>query len=391
MAFIKFTEKQERLKEEVREFLKKEMTPEAEAEFDPAGISAPFGIEPLRKVMVKEGERGWLLPWLPEEMGGINASYTDALVLSDSLAEGGAPSSGDNTYAAANIVAPTLHRIGNEEQKNYFIPKIAKGEIEIGIGYTEPEAGTDLAVAQMRAVPDEDGFIINGQKVFGTHAHAAAYHWLLARTDQSLPKHKGLSLLLVDINTPGITISPMWCIDDKRINEVFYDNVRVPKSTLVGELNKGFNYVMMALQFERNIPSGPLRWVFKKLVEFVEEKGLNKDAVVQDKLADLVTGIDIVTLLSYKIASLLDQGKVPIYESSAIKVFNSELMHNMFDMAIDLMGPYSVTLDDPKWGHFAYKLRVGYQRSLPLIFGAGTNDMLRSYMLTTEFGLPRAW
>jgi len=391
MALIELTERQKQLKQEVEEFLKKELTPEAADLFDPVGIFPLFAYPPLREFNSKLGEKGWLLPWLPEEWGGMNLSQVDTLLLNDTLLKHGATAPMLLSNDGTAIVGPTLFRIGSVEQKREFLPKIARGEIEFCIGYTEPEAGTDLASLQMKAVEEGDFYIVNGQKRFQTAAHCAAYHWLLVRTDPSAPKHKGVTLLIVDMKSPGISISPMWCIGDERTSEVFYDNVRVPRKNVVGEVNRGFIYVMMALQFERNFPCGGLKWLFNKLVEFARQTKLGEDPVVQQKLAQIATELEAASLFSYRMASLFDEGKMPTYEISMIKIFHSELYHRILSFGLDLMGPSGAMVGDSGWDSLALKLQQLYQRSLPTLIGGGTNDMLRSYMVTRGFGIPPAW
>ena len=391
MALIELTERQRRLKQEVEEFLKKELTPEVADLFDPVGIFDLFAYPPLREFNRKLGEKGWLLPWLPSDWGGINLSHLDTLFLNDTLLEHGAVAPLLLMNTGASIVGPTLFHIGSEEQKREFLPRIIKGEIEICIGYTEPEAGTDLASLQMRAVDDGDFYIVNGQKRFQTAAHCADYHWLLVRTDPSVPKHKGLTLLLVDMRSPGIIVSPMWCIGGEKTNEVFYDNVRVSKKNVVGEVNRGFMYVMMALQYERNFPNGGMKWLFNKLVEFVRQTKLDEDAIIRQKLAQIATELEVTSLFSYHMASLFDEGKMPTYEVSMIKILTSEIYHRMVSFGLGLMESSGVIADDSGWGHFALKLQSFYQRSLPAHIGGGTNDMLRSYMATRGFGMPPAW
>ena len=391
MAFIEYTEKQKQLRKEVDEFLKSAMTQEVADMFDPAGIFNLFAYPALREFNTKLGQKGWLLPWLPKEWGGMNLSNVDTLFLNDTLLGRGAIAPLLLMNTGTSIVGPTLFRIGSEEQKKEFLPRIAKGEIEICIGYTEPEAGTDLASLQMRAVEDGDSYIINGQKRFQTAAHCADYHWIIVRTDPSVAKHRGLTLFLVDMKSPGITVSPMWCIGGEKTNEVFYDNVRVPKTAMVGEVNRGFVYVMMALQFERNFPTGGMRWLFNKLVRFARESKLAKDPLAQNKIADIATELEVATLFSYRMASIFDEGKMPTYEVSMIKIFTTEMYHRMLNMGIWLMDSLGMVADDSEWGRLAVRLQDLYQRSLPAHIGGGTNDMLRSYMVTRGFGVPSSW
>jgi alkylation response protein AidB-like acyl-CoA dehydrogenase len=391
MALIELTPRQKQLKQEVEEFLKEELTSEVAELFDPKGPFSLKEIPPLKNFANKLGKKGWLLPWLPEDWGGLNLSNVDTLFLNDALSEHGAMAPLTMWNSGVGIIGPSLFLYGNEEQKREFLPKIARGEIEWSLGYTEPEAGTDLASLQMRAVQDGDFYIINGQKVFQTGADTADYHWLLARTDPSVSKHKGITLFIVDLKSPGITVKPMWCIGDEHTNEVFYDDVRVHKNSVVGKLNQGFSYVMTALAFERNYPTGGQRWLLNRLLEFARKTKLCEDPIIRQKLAEKAIELEVVSLFSYKIASTMDEGKMGTYEISMVKIFESEFAHRLYSFGLELMGSFGLMANDSEWGHLTRSLQGFYQRGNVQIFGAGTNDMLRSYMCTRGFGMPPAW
>lgn len=390
MAFIKYTEKQERLRQEAKEFVKDALTPEI-AEWCFQSILPVYKFDAAKPFIAKLAERGWLVPWLPEEQGGINASHVDTLVLNDAILEEGVIAPALLVLIGPTIVAPALARIGTEEQKKEYLPKIAKGETEFCIGYTEPEAGTDLASLQMHAVEDGDDYIINGQKCFNTHAHVADYHWILVRTDPTAPRHKGVSLFIVDLKSPGITVRPMHCMGGERTNEVFYDNVRVPKKNMVAEKNKGFYYVMTALEFERYFPTGGHKFFLNNLIGLIREMGLDKDRIIQQKIAQMEVEFEVSSLFSHRMAQLLDEGKMPIYEVSMTKVFSTESMHHMYATALQLMGLLGLTEANSKWGPLVGKVQDVYQRSLVGLIGGGTNDMLRGSMVTRGFGIPPAW
>ena len=390
MAFIKFTERQQKLRQEVREFVERELTPELSEEKRGGGLHQLFEFEAGREWIKKLGKRGWLTPMLPEEYGGMNWSHVDTMVMNDAFLEYGAPAPGRLDLIGPSIVAPTIVRVGTEEQKKEYLPRIARGEIEFCIGYTEPEAGTDLASTRMRAVEEGDYYIVNGQKCFNTHAHCADYHWVLVRSDQSLPGHRGLSLLIVDLKSPGITVTPTICLGHTRTNEVFYDNVRVPKKNRVGGEGVGFRQVMAALQFERATPSGEDNWLLNKIIEFVKQAKLENDPIIRQKLAQMAIEVDVTNLLSYRVAQLIDEDKMPTYESSIIKIFGGEARLRMSTAAFDIMGLSGLATDDSEWAPLARLLQNGSQGVAAMI-GAGNNDMLRSYAVTRGFGVPKSW
>ena len=230
---FRFSKEEEEFRKELGEFLDKELTEEiARQNWEDKGLG-PEGREFARKL----GAKGWLgLGW-PKEYGGQGGSPMYEFILVTELARRGAHIPND---IARLMGGPTILRHGSEELKKEFLPRIARGEIEFALGYTEPQAGSDLAALEMRAVEDGDDYIMNGQKMFNTECHYADYHWLAARTDPDAPRHRGISLFVVDMNSPGITIRPLWTMSGERTNEVFYDNVRVPKRRMVGEKNRGF-------------------------------------------------------------------------------------------------------------------------------------------------------
>ena len=205
------------------------------------------------------------------------------------------------------MVGPTILRRGGEEMKKEFLPRIVNGEVEFCLGYTEPNSGSDLASMQMRAVEEEDCYIINGQKTFNTECHYSEYHWLAARTnwDPDIPQYKGISLFVVDMDTPGVTVRPLWTMSGERTNEVYYDDVRVPKNRLVGEKNKGFYYMMEAIGSERNQVFIPVRLfpVLDELVAYAKEttfdgKPLAEDPIIRDRLAQAAVELEVANVLA---------------------------------------------------------------------------------------------
>jgi len=231
---FRYTEEEEIFRQKVRDFIAKNLTPEASAETFGGSIRGPKA----RAFVEKMAEEGFLgLAW-PKEYGGKEMPSIYDFILNEELAHAKAPQAGHGV----GIVGRTLMAHGSEWQKQEFLPKILNGEIEFALGYSEPEAGSDLAALQLRAIEEGDEYVFNGQKIFCSAADTSEYVWCLARTDPSLPKHKGVSIFIVDLRSPGITIRVMTTICGDRTTEVFFDNVRAPKKYLVGETNKGFVY-----------------------------------------------------------------------------------------------------------------------------------------------------
>ena len=385
---FKLTPEEEAFRKEVHDFLQKESTPELTEELNSGLGLGPLGWQFIHKL----GKRGWLIPTLPKQYGGLDASYFHRFIILDECA-----------YFfpewlmlfGAHIVAPVLMKVGSEEQKKEYLPRIARGDIEFCIGYTEPEAGSDLANINMRAIEQDDCYLINGQKTFNTGCHYAQYHWLCARTEVTERKHRGLSLFIVPLDSQGITINPMWGVAGERTNEVFYDNVKVPKSNLVGEKNRGFYYMMAALEHERTFPVGHLHRALEDLARYAREtkrngKFLAQDPLVRHKLAELATEVEVAWGLAYHVAWLVDSGKPSDYEGPIGKVFITELEQRLSYTGLCIMGLHG-TLDQKSeysssttgWLEHWF---LSYARRT---ISAGANEIQRSIIAQRGLGLPR--
>jgi len=269
---------------------------------------------------------------------------------------------------------------------------IARHEIEFCAGYTEPQAGSDLGAVEMTAIEDGDEYVISGQKVFNTQCHHADYHWIIVKTDRSAPRYKNLSLFIVDIHSPGITIRPLWVMDGERTNEVFYDNVRVPKANMVGEKNRGFYYLVTALTFERNFAPGGLRRDFEELITYVKEtkrggRALAEDPQVRQELAELQIELEACHLLGYRVAWMADQGIVPSAEAPMAKLFGTELMQRLANTGLRIMGLSGQLREESPWapleGRFERLYRHGARRTI----GAGTSEIMRNTIAIRGLGL----
>ena len=381
-----FTPEEEKFRQEVHQLLEKEVTPDIVAETDEYG--AGFG--PLgRKLLQKLGARGWLTPTWPPEYGGLGASEMMGFIVRDELAYAGGPT----ILVGAAMAGPTILRVGSEELKKKFLPRIARGEIEFALGYTEPQAGSDLAALDIRAEDKGDYFLLNGQKMFNTASHYADYHWLAIRTDPNVPRYRGISMMAVDLKTSGITIRPLITMADWRTNEVFYDDVRVPKENLVGEKNRGFYYIMAALDFERMIALGFYQRLFDQLVRYVKEtkrdgKPLSHDPLVRQKLAELAIEFEVNRLLYYQLPYMLDRGEVPNYQSSMQKIFATELEQRLTEVGMEITGLYGQLREGSKWARLNGKIEHFCRWSVVETIYAGTSEILRNIIATRGLGLP---
>lgn len=387
MDFV-FTPQEEELAQKVHRFLEQEVTPELEEET--LRLGGAYGGILARKIVQKMGANGWLCSSWPKVYGGLDASEMVRFRILDDMAYMGLP----HMFIGAHMVGPVIRRQGSDDLKERFLRPIAHGTIELAMGYSEPQAGSDLASLEMRAEDKGDHFIINGQKIFNTHSHLAEYHWLAVRTDRNAPKHRGISIVIADLKSPGITIRPMITIAGYRTNEVFYDDVKVPKENLVGELNRGFYYIMTALDHERAWVCGVGRRLFDDLVEYVKAaevggKKLASDPLVRNRIAELAIQREAVNLLYYNIASMLDIGDVPSYLSSIEKVFGSEAGLNLANIGMQILGPYACSQPpDYKWAKLTRRMYHRYNDSIIEKVGAGTNEIQRNIIATRGLGLP---
>lgn len=381
------TPEQERLKAEVREFLTEHMTEEVVEETEAEMVVRPH----TREFLLKMGEKGWVAPEWPKEYGGLGGCHIDKQIIYDELSYFGGP---DTFMVAALIAGPIISRFGSEEQKRKYLPRIARGELVFALGYTEPEAGSDLGSANIRATEDGDYYVINGQKTFNSSSHLADYHWLLAKTDPDAPKHKGLSLFIVDLKSPGIAIRPQQTMASFPLDDVFYEDVRVPKENLVGEQNRGFYYVMAALDFERMLPVGRFHRHFEMLVKYTKEtqhggQPLFNNPLVRDKLAEMAIELKVIDLCSYRVAWMLDNGLGTNIEASMLKLLYGEGAQRLYRWGTQIMGLYGQLQKDSALAPLGGVIEHQYRFSVCWTIGGGTSELMRNIIATRGLGLSR--
>jgi len=385
---FRLTKEEEEFRQEVHQFLQSESELVEKAKWEEVqGIG--WGPE-MKDLWRRLGAKGYLSPAWPKEYGGLDASNMQKHVVAEELAY----FLGRISAVGVGMAGPVLLHFGSDEQKKEFLPRIARGKIEFALGYTEPEAGSDLASLQMRAVREGDYYIMNGQKVFNTACHYADYHWLAARTDPTVKKHRGISMFIVDMDSPGITIMPMIGLGKERTNEVFYDNVKVPADRLIGEENRGWEYLVAALAYERTWLSGENIAEFEELMDYIEStkhngKPLADDPVVRRDVAQLAIEIEVARLFGLRIAYMIDKGKVPTYESSMTKMFGSETAYRLADTWMKLLGQYGQLDVDSKHAFKGGRIsRVFYNRATRSVITAGTSEIQRN-IIAMMIGLPR--
>lgn len=344
----------------------------------------------------KLGERGWLAISWPKEYGGAARSAVEQYIFFEEMAYYGVPCS---TIGVNNVGKSILHH-GAEAQKRYWLPRIASGEADFCLGYTEPSAGSDLASLRTMARRDGDHFVIDGQKVFTSSAHKVAYCWLAARTDPQSTGSKGISVFIVDLKSAGITIRPLWTIGDTRTNITHWDNVRVPADNLVGDLHQGWRYITTALSIERiaAFPAAGVRFELDEIIRFATScdatgrRPIDNPAVRQS-LAALSARMEGAHLLGYWNAYLIDQGTVSRAQASMFKVAVTELFQDVVQAAMEIMGPYGqLQTGSAPGGHPVPgdgRMERVYRASMMPTFGGGTNEIQRDIIARDALEFPR--
>jgi alkylation response protein AidB-like acyl-CoA dehydrogenase len=333
------------------------------------------------------GSRGWLAPHWPQEYGGAGMSVSEQFIFNEEMAEARAPSTG--SYHGLSLIGPVLILHGTEEQKREHLPRITSGEIIWCQGYSEPGAGSDLASLQTRATRDGDDYVLNGQKIWTSGGHYADWIFVLARTDPDAPKHRGISMLLVDMKSPGITVRPIANLAGlKGLNEVFFEDVRVPARNLVGEENRGWYVGATLLDFERSGISQTIgaRHTVRELVQHAAEHGC--DGPMRAELAERTIEAEVARFLSYRIISMQKRGLIPNYEASVNKLYYSELQQRIARTGIKLTGAYGMLMDAERTPMSARFTR-DYLTSLPATIAAGSSEIQRNVIATRGLGLPR--
>ncbi len=386
---FRFTPEQERLRQEIRAWLAVELPPEWEIMDYDDEVSSDEAWAISRAFNKKLAQKGWIAPAWPKEYGGLGASYTEQLIFSEELAYRRAP-------VGANInrvgyAGPTIILYGTEEQKREHLPGITSAEVFWAQCFSEPNAGSDLASLQTRAVRDGDDYLITGQKIWTSGAHRADWAILLARTDPDAPKHRGISYFLVDMKSPGITVRPLLNLAGKHgFNEVFFDHVRVPARNRVGEENRGWYVATTTLDFERSSISGVAghRRSFDELVQVLHAAG-GVPAAARQALAETAIELDVARWLSYRVVSLQEQGKVPNYEASMAKLFSSEVGKRLANVAVHCVGVHGQLDERERRAPVGGRIAARYLRSAAMGIGGGTSEIQRNIIATRGLGLPR--
>ena len=345
-----------------------------------------------RAFMAEIGEQGWLGITWPEEYGGQDGEGVYEYLLNEQLAGRGGPQIGKGV----GIIGKTLIHHGSEKLKAEFLPKILRNEVEFAVGYSEPDAGSDAASMKLKATKDGDGWRLNGQKVWTTSAHFAEWYWLGARTDPD-DKHGGITLFLVPLDQPGITIKGMWTMGDERTNEVFIDDVFVHDDYVVGEVGKGFQYISQALDLERftMFTFSPIKQRLDLLVEYVRTTvrdgvPLKDDPVIRRRIARLVADAETARVLGLRfVAASMKGGAPPTTHASQYKLFATELSVRLANEAMDIAGPGSALRVHTEEAPMKGRSESTYRYTVIDTIGGGTSEVQKNIIARRKLGLPK--
>ena len=376
-------------RQEVRDFLAKELTPDLRQP-DESILGVGTGEDPKDKEWLRTlAKRGWVAPAWPKEYGGAGLSTMQQFVYNEEMARARAPRP---NFLAIGLAGPSIIVHGTEEQKEEHLSGILSGETYWCQGFSEPGSGSDLASLQTRAVEDGDDYVINGSKIWTSGAHRADRMMLLARTDTEQPKHKGLSYFLLDMKSPGVTVQPLTNMAEMHsFNEVFFDNVRVPKKDLLGELNRGWYVALTTLAFERSsiVNAVSLQQLLEEVIEATRPLWIHDRALVRHELADRAIETHVAIMLSYRVASIQAKGLIPDQEASITKLYCSELGQRIACTATHLAGLHGQLGPDSPYAPLEGRIERMYRTQVGSTLAGGTSEIQRGIIAQRGLGLPK--
>ncbi len=387
---IAYSEDQIRLRDRLRSYFADLITPEIRAQ-----LGSLEGGTLYREIVKQMGADGWLGVGWPKKYGGLGRTWVEQQIWFDEARRAGAPI----PFVTINTVGPALMRLGSEAQKKRFLPGILSGDLHFAIGYSEPDAGTDLASLSTTAVRDGDDYVVNGTKIFTSGADDADYIWLACRTDQDAPKHKGLSILILDTKLEGLSISPIHIINGGHTFMTYYENVRVPAEMLVGEENMGWKLITLQLNHERvglaAFSNGAIRLLHEAIDwarETEDESGgrLADKPWVQMALAEAYCLLEAMKVTNWKMAWGLEAGEPDPAQSSAAKILATEGVIEVFRLLLEVLGSAGTLKEGSPGavlhGHVEHEIRLATINT----FGGGVNEVQRELVAMLGLGMPRA-
>ena len=392
---IKFTQREEDFRQEIRDFLR-ETLPEDWDPLGQTGQSADERQDFTRQMTQALADKGWLTLAWPEEYGGQARPIMEQVIYNEEMSYKNVPGTELGT-GAISWVGPVLMLAGTEDQKAEHLPPIARGERLWCTLYSEPGSGSDLASLQTQATRDGDDYIINGQKIWTSSAHVADWGWLAARTNPDAPKHRGISIFVLDMKSPGVSVRPIENMAGGRdFNEVYFDDVRVPSGNLVGQEDRGWYTLAVALDFERSGVgySAGARRTLEALVEYAKQtdrngEPLSKNPNVRRKLAQRFTETEIARWLAYKVAWMQSQDMIPNAEASMSKMYGTELTQRVARTGMEILGMAGQISQGSKWAPLEGHIQQLYLSSVSSTIAAGTSEIQRNIIAQRGLGLPR--
>ena len=391
---FRFTEEQESFRSEVRAFLAENLGQDWQGVV-PDDYFTDENWKLIRGLTGKLVDKGWLTLAWPTEYGGQGRPHIEQMIYNEETAYFRAPMR--DTSMGTHMVGPSIMMYGSDEQKNQYLSEIADGSAVYCQGFSEPESGSDLASLHLSAVEDGDDFVLNGSKVWTSGAHKANRCYLMARTEPDAPKHRGISMFIVDMDTPGIDVRPIINMHNVHyFNEVFFENVRIPKQSMIGEMNRGWYVAATTLDFER---SGVGRYAgnrrdLEELISLARElklngKSLNDNPMFRRRIAELWMTNEAGKLVAYQVAWMQSQGLVPNKEASVSKLVGSEINQKISDLGMKMLGMYGALEKESKWAYLHGRIASQWMNSYSLTLRAGTSEIQRNIIAFRGLGLPR--
>ncbi|HEU5033904.1 MAG TPA: acyl-CoA dehydrogenase family protein [Mycobacteriales bacterium] len=387
---IAYTDEQATLRDELRSYFSELVTPAVAQEMAQGEMGGPKCQEAVRQM----GRDGWLGVGWPKEYGGRGFGPMEQFVFYDEAQRAGAPV----PFLTINTVGPALMQFASDEVKNEVLPRILKGECFVSIGYSEPQAGTDLAALKTRAVRDGDEWVINGQKIFTSLTDHADYIWLACRTDPDAPKHKGISIILVPTTSEGFSYTPIHTIGDASTYATYYEDVRVPVGNTIGEINGGWTVITTQLNYERISLASPAvlernyldtrRWAQE--TKLPDGRRVVDQEWVQVHLAKVHARLEALRLLNWKNIWQDSVGKVNIADSSGVKVYASTTYCECYGLLLEVLGQNGILRRTSPGAAIAGRVERAYRGTLILTFGGGTNEIQRDLIAIFGLNMPRS-
>ncbi|KAF0957123.1 acyl-CoA dehydrogenase family protein [Rhodococcus sp. T7] len=391
---FEFNEEQDRFREDLRHFLNDELTDEWRGIY---GSNAHATVQLTRDICVALAERGWLTLSWPKEYGGSDGDLWSQMVLREEMWAHGEPRGPQ--YMNLNYIGPMIMRFGSEEQKQRFLPPMAAGSVIWTQGFSEPGAGSDLASLRTRAEDKDDHFVVNGQKIWNSYANSPA-DWclLLVRSNTEEKKHRGISVLLVDMTTPGITVRPIRSMGGfGEINEIFFEDVVVPKENLLGPQDGGWPLITYGLSFERTgiATHGRALRTIEQLIDYVrtterDGRRLCDDPEIRTKIADLYCRYRAARLISYRVTSMVEAGKEPVAEASMAWIHGGQATQEAARVGMEIVGWNGLLREGESDAPIGGAMEREWIEMIPMSIGAGTVDIQRLIVAQRGLGLPKA-